>query len=89
MYVTLAPRRVDPISLSQTLWALAKLRHTPTQDWFAAYYQAARGSLGQLTPQGLSNMIWAAAALQVGEVRRVQPGHFCCGIICGRADEGD
>lgn len=59
----------DPLSLSQTIWALARLGHKPSDAWLHNFFSAAHALLPQLSPKGMSNIIWAAASLQVCQVK--------------------
>ncbi len=68
----------DPISMSQVIWALAKLQHDPGSAWLLDFQQATAKCLGSMTPQGLSNTAWGLATLKVALLWRIPAGHAAC-----------
>ena len=63
-----AHSKIDALSLSQTIWAVAKLGHAPSPDWLASFFLVAQQSLPVSSPQGLANLLWGMAVLQVSPV---------------------
>lgn len=90
--------------LSQTLWALAKLRHRPDAAWLQAALghanaahapQAARGSSTysssssrQLSARDLANMMWALASMQINPGPRWTSAAISTLVAQGRLDAG-
>lgn len=57
--------RFSPRDLSQTMWALAKLRHRPGAAWASAAAARARAMAPRMSARDLSNLLWAFATLEL------------------------
>jgi hypothetical protein len=53
----------SPQDLSNSLWALAKLRVQPPQDWLQDWVAASAGMLGQFSGQAIGNAVWGLVKL--------------------------
>jgi hypothetical protein len=53
----------SPQDLSNSLWALAKLRVQPPQDWLQDWVAASAGLLGQFSGQAIGNAVWGLVKL--------------------------
>lgn len=52
-----------PADLSDMVWALARLRFTPSDAWLAALTAAITGAIQGFSPQGLAAVIWGYTRL--------------------------
>lgn len=55
---------IDPISISQIIWAMATWKRCPSESWMHKYLVVSEVQMASCGAQSLSNIIWALATLR-------------------------